>query len=250
MDNILNSESILTRLKNEAEKFSLPERRLATLERLVEACNILENGFKNVSKNQSKLTSQRIIYKINPSNIEKVVRDRGWSGPTRSFIASSESGLLDYVKSREDERVLKHGDIAKKNSSDLEFLGRIDDVELRQMVRREIERRKYAEQELKLIKEGLRKWPQVDVRSLMKNRITAESIDSGIALPCEEPSSLAIEKIRNFLVRLSKNDLRSMGLKRLEGDVVSMRNAPVAMKEELLAIAEVSNLPKSILEQE
>lgn len=244
------SEVILLRLKAEADKFGSPERRHATLERLEEACNKLETGFRQSTKNGSKVTTSRTIYKINPSNIEKVVRENGWPGPTRSFIANRESGLLDYVHCREEERVAKSGITSPLDKSNESILGKIDDVELRQMVRREIERRRRAEQELKLLKEGLRKIPQIDIRTLTNKALAKDSLDSSLSGPLNEHKLEYIQNIRSLLVRLSKRDLRSLGLKRVEGDIVSATNAPVVLERELRSIAMVSDLPESILESE
>lgn len=245
-----NSEIILGRLVEDASKFSMPEKRIGTLERLKNACDLLADGVRLPVQKDAKPFSQQMLQKINPSNIDKVVRANGWPGPTRSFIANKQNGLLEYVAAREEERVTIAGDTQKFSSQTEDLLSEISNVEIRQAVRREIERRRIAEQELKIIKSGLKTIPQIDVRALLRGPITTQKMETALpSASCDAPEELK-RLVRTMLERLSKTDLRHMGLKRAEGDILSMNNAIVILEVELRALAELSGLPLTLLNRE
>ena len=94
------SETIFARLLQEATEFGAPEKRLATLDRLKSACDLIADGYRIPLEDGVRPKAKHVLLKINPSNIDKVVRAKRWSGPTRSFIASKRNGLIDYVNAR------------------------------------------------------------------------------------------------------------------------------------------------------
>ena len=241
-----NSEMIFTRLLEEASAFNIPEKRQATLERLKSACDLLENGYRTPASNGSATHAKRLLLKINPTNIDKVVRANNWQGPTRSFIANRRNGLLGYVTAREEERIVHIDGNAKLPHQSESLLSEIPNVETRQAVRREVERRRLAEQELKIIKSGLRNLPQIDVRALLGDPVSAEKVHSATPSHVRKNQNEDLEQIRFLLERLRK-DIRHIGLKRDGGDILAMNNAPVILETELRAIIAIAGLPLSLI---
>ena len=125
----------------------------------------------------------------------------------------------------------------------------IADAETRQVVRREIERRRYAEQELKMLKAGLRSSPQIDVDVLIDAYGDPDRMQA--ALPSTDGKQHdSRRRVRTFVERFLKgSDLRPMGLQRDGADIIAMNNRPVILEEELKAIIELCELPPSLLEQ-
>jgi hypothetical protein len=189
---MINSELIYARLVEEANQFAIPEKRLGTLSRLKMACDLIADGGSVRISSDDGFTFRQTNPKINPSNIHRVVRSKQLSGPTRSFIANKTNGLLDYVHAREEERITKMRPAPKVLPTQIEsLLFEIESVEVRQAMRNEIESRRAAEQELKIIKEGLRKLPQIDVREFIHGTITREKMKGALAPPrtCERRSN-------------------------------------------------------------
>lgn len=243
-----NSDLIFARLVEHASQFSFPDKRLATLDRLKNACDLIASGEHIPVEPGEKFSSRKITRKINPSNIERVVRSKSWTGPTRSFIANKANGLIEYVNAREEERSAKTGTKPKTLPSQLEsYLSEIESVEIRQIMRNEVEKRRIAEQEVRIIKEGLRKLPQVDVRELLKGPVTMDKMVSATAVAQNASSDELMLQVRNFINRLTKGDLRRLGLKWDGEDIVAMTNAPVILSSELRALVEVVGLPSSLL---
>lgn len=242
------SDTILARLRQDAMEFGVPEKRLATLDRLKSACDLIADGYRIPLEDGVRPQAKHVLLKINPSNIDKVVRAKRWSGPTRSFIANKQNGLIDYVNAREEERLAKSGaqKVLPNQSSDL--VASISDVETRQAVRREIERRRLAEQELKILKAGLKSIPQIDVDTLLGEAEGSNRRQA--ALPSTSGDQHENRRrVREFLERFQKgSDLRPMGLKREGADIIAVNNRPVILEEELKAIIELCQLPLSILE--
>lgn len=246
-----NSEMIYARLIEEANQFSVPQKRLATLNRLKTACDLIAAGGRVRVEPGEKFTFRKANQKINPSNIDRVVRSKKWTGPTRSFIANRTNGLLEYVNACEEERTA-HGAFAPAFlPTQIEsLLSEIESVEVRQAMRNEIERRRTAEQEIKIIKEALKKLPQIDVRSFLKGPVTTEKMEMATGGPQSALRHEQNKQVRSLVERLSKGDLRHLGLKRNGEDIVSMSNAPVVLRTELKALVELAGLPLSLLSQE
>ncbi|MFG6574185.1 hypothetical protein ACGYLO_21730 [Sulfitobacter sp. 1A13353] len=243
-----NSDLIYARLLEDALEFSAPKKRLATLERLKNACDLIAAGKRIPVDPYGNLSSRKMAQKINPSNIDRIVRAEKWTGPTRSFIANRANGLIDYVNVREEERSSKERVPPDTPSSQLEsHLLEIESVEVRQIMRREIEGRRSAEREIKIIREGLKKLPQIDVRDLFDGPVTAEKMKAATATSLTHSKRHLEEQVRNLVNRLANGDLRRLGLKWDGEDIVTMSNAPLVLSAELSALIELAGLPSSLL---
>lgn len=246
-----NSDMIYARLLEEANSFTYPDRRIGTLERLKSACDSIEAGDPIPANPGSKFSHRKTMQKINPSNIERIVIARGWTGPKRSFIANKANGLLEYVNAREEERVSLKGGAPKDLPTQLEsLLSEIPSLEIRQAMRTEIERRRTAEQEVKIIKAALNKIPQIDVSAFLGGRITSAIMDDATRASPASSSPELQKKVKNLVERLTRGDLRRMGMKNDGGDIISMNNAPVVFSDEMRALVELSGLPSSYLRKE
>ncbi len=244
-----NSEMIFARLRQEAREFGVPEKRLATLDRLKSACDLIADGYRNPVDDGTRPKAKHVLLKINPSNIDKVVRAKRWSGPTRSFIANKQNGLIDYVNAREEERLAKTGAHKSLPHQTEDLVASIADAETRQAVRREFARRRYAEQELKNLKAGLRSIPQIDVDALLDESGGPDR--KRAALPSTDGNHHENRRrVRAFVERFQMgSDLRPMGLQRDGADIIAMNNRPVILEEELMAIIELCELPRSLMER-
>lgn len=245
------SDLIYARLLEEAKQFLVPEKRLATLERLKSACDSIASGERVQVDPGGEFSSRKIGSKINPSNIDRLVRSKKWTGPTRSFIANKSNGLIEYVIAREEERSAQGDLVPKTLPTQLEsYLSEIESVEVRQIMRHEIELRRKAEQEIKIIKEALRKIPQIDVRNVFEDHLTTEKMEAATATSQPASSDDAKRQLRNLVDRLTGGDLRRLGLKWDRGDIITLTNAPVVLSAELSALIEIAGLPLSLLKQE
>ncbi|WP_339759011.1 hypothetical protein [uncultured Sulfitobacter sp.] len=246
-----NSELIYSRLMEEAAKFTYPDKRIGTLERLKAACDAIASGEPIPASPGEPFSHRKAIQKINPSNIERVVKSKNWTGPKRSFIANKTNGVLEYVHAREEERVNKSGTASKTLPTQLEsLLSEIHSIEVRQAMRNEIERRRTAEQEVKIIKEALKKLPQIDVGAFLGGRVTSDNMDRATQTSLSAPSEELQRQLRSLVERLTRGDLRRMGMKNDGGDILSINNAPVVLNSELKAMIELAGLPSSFLTQE
>ena len=149
------SEVIFTNLLADAEHYKRPEVRIATLERLKQACDAIENGeAKNlIERRFGERRSSELA--ITPSNIDKYVRAKGWNGPTRSTIAKKDgtSSLKPYVDARDNERARTVAPKTRRPTHELEnALREINSIEVRQYVRRLFEQRKTAEAKYSALK--------------------------------------------------------------------------------------------------
>tara|TARA_R110002073_G_C9074745_1_gene546226 strand:- start:321 stop:548 length:228 start_codon:yes stop_codon:yes gene_type:complete len=64
------------------------------------------------------------------------------------------------------------------------------------------------------------------------------------------PSEELQRQLRSLVERLTRGDLRRMGMKNDGGDILSINNAPVVLNSELKAMIELAGLPSSFLTQE
>ena len=157
------SGQILARLEIQAAGFDKAPVRLASLRRLKQACDAIAD--ERLGPN----------VRISPSTVEKYVKKRhkegsaDWTGPTRVFI-SSDTDLRAYVTAREEER-RKPADARKRPSQrqrDIEdAISVIPGVEMRQVVRHELEDGRLAKRRLELLSKGLRSLPDIDVDALL-----------------------------------------------------------------------------------
>ena len=234
-----NSDDIEKRLRDEAKSFSRAEERLGTIDRLVAACDALEKGMVQRSLTRGLSARRRhATEKINPTNIDSYVRHMGWPGPTRTFISNRRNGLIDYVRAREDERALGAGRLKRpKHPEDESYIDRIPDIEIRQFVRFEIERRKQTQRELDLLRNALSQLPGLTLSDLLsgvstKNQTSPMADGRRLDLDASKYS-----QISNLVTRLNDvNNLRHLGLKYDSGDIVSLNNALVISAAELTAL--------------
>ncbi|MBO6827134.1 MAG: hypothetical protein JJ879_13085 [Sneathiella sp.] len=234
----------MKRLKIEAQSFGYPERRLATLDRLVAACDALENGKARpiIEKHTGKPFRQ---LKITASNVEKFVRAKGasdsdWSGPVRSTIAGDED-LISYVRTREEERVIKTGKtpVSTRFPTEVEnLLGEIPSIEHRQAIRRKIEEGRIAIQKYKLLKSGLKNIPGIDADALLRNPSNGSK-----SLPQISTTENTIDfETRRLISKLhsrltDENELSRIGMKYASGSLTSSANGTIlATKSELEAL--------------
>lgn len=246
-----NSDMIYERLMEEANSFTFPEKRIGTLERLKAACDAIEAGEPIPANPDDKFSFRKAIQRINPSNIERLVKARGWTGPKRSFIANKNNRLLEYVNAREEERINSKAGVLKPLPSQQEnMLSEIPSLEIRQAMRSEIEKRRTAEQEVKIIKEALNKLPQIDVSAFISGRVTTKAMAKATSRSPSLPPDELHRHLRSLVERLTRGDLRRLGMKRDGADIISMNNAPVVFGEELRALVELAELPTSYLEME
>jgi hypothetical protein len=234
----LNSEAILVRLREEARDYVKPDIRFGTIERLVEACDAIENGeaAKVVHKPSSHLRNKV----INATNVEKYIRSKRWRGPTRTTIAKEPDGLQAYVNAREEERKKPVQKIKPMSSQIEQYLGEIESTELRQFFRSEIEKRRQVEQKLKMLMSGLLKIPGIDIRSLLHPEKYSKATTSSETTVNDERRI----KVKQFLSRLrNADDLRHLGLRREGDDILTINGTELILSSELHALHEIAGLP-------
>ncbi|MDV7143525.1 hypothetical protein R3X27_12625 [Tropicimonas sp. TH_r6] len=239
MDQVVTSKLVLDRLMVDAQQFAKPEVRVATIDRLVAACDAVENGeAAKAVHNPSSMLRRRAI---NATNVDKYIRAMNWRGPTRTTIAKDIDGLQAYVKAREEERSKPKTKGKPLINSQIEArLAEIESLELRQFFRSEIEKRRIADQKLKLLVSGLLKIPGIDVQVLLEpGRDDRHKI---LPTPSNEfVSEMNRSKVLNFLKRLSDEDeLRHLGLRKEGEDILSLTGADIILGDELQALHEIS----------
>ncbi|WP_167648811.1 hypothetical protein [Mameliella alba] len=233
------SAAVEKRLREEAKAFDRPADRISTIDRLVAACDALEDGSAAAAFHHSTSARRRHTpEKINPTNIDTYVRFMGWTGPTRTFISNKKNGLRDYVSAREDERQLGDRKISVKPETQEEsYLDRIPDVEVRQFVRFEIERRRVSERELNLVKNGLKRIPHVSLSDLFELMPRVDHTPLSNELYSHDFGTSEVSRIRDFLSRIEDvENLRHLGLKVERGDILALTGALVISKEEIEAL--------------
>ncbi len=164
------SEQILERLRDDAQKRERSSARLGSIERLAMACNAIESG-----EAAQIVPALRGNGPINPSNIEKYVKAkfrtgaRDWTGPTRVFIAQ-DLDLKAYVAAREDERVkpLNTRKRPSQRQKDIEDALAQLPIEIRQILRHDLEEGYQTRRRLDVLSKGLRSEFGVDVDALLR----------------------------------------------------------------------------------
>jgi hypothetical protein len=226
------SKLIFDRLRNESHDYDRPEVRLATINRLVIACDEIESGRATEIIRSSTGFKGRIV-EISATNIERYVKARhaagikDWTGPTRTFIASDRS-LNAYVKARENERLKpptpKRPSERYKTLEDA--IERIREPEKRQLLRFEIEEGRAAKRKLALILNGLRRIPGVDIDLILRPSADANSRLPGPTRAAELDG--ADREILDQLVTrlLNAAEMQRAGLE-LDGKRLRMAVAPL-----------------------
>lgn len=233
------SDQIKSRLLDDAKTYARPEVRLRTIERVVMACDAIESG--EAAKVVLNPTPVLRRGEITPTNVGKCVKAMGWPGPRQDTISNKRERekLHAYVSAREEERVkpiVKH----IPNTQIENQIIKIEPVELRQFFRKEVEKRRQAEQLIKLLKSGLSKVPGINVQRIL-NPNDAPNDD---ALPASETQYVSEQNraaILGLLERFKTENLRHIGL-RLDGeDIVAMANgAEVVLSNELKTLRRLS----------
>lgn len=233
------SSTILQRIRNDCLKLKKPGPRQTNIDRMVAACDAIEQGEAEApiraASNSARVT---LPLKITPTNIARYCRGMGWSGPSRTYLHRSSNGLIGYINAREEERLLSSPKPRRKPSTqDESFLDEIPSIEVRQFFRLQIERRRAAEQELKLLKYGLKTVPGLDLDALLdpsrirKTSVAANETSPDASLPAGGLSSL-VARLTDF------EQLRHLGMKRDRGDILSLGGAIVVSEVEMRTLCE------------
>lgn len=254
------SEMVVARLREGALHLSRPDVRLATINRLVMACNAIDSGIaaELVKTVTGKEDSLRLNPKINPSNVEKYVRarrksDKAWTGPTRVTI-QKDPDLLSYVEAREAERtkpVLPKRPTSRRRQIE-DTISLLPTIEARMDIRHELEGGREAQRVLNLLKIGLRKIPHVDVDALI-NEPKKGQIEAGrfnTSAPLAPPSTVLQTEDRNALRALVRrlSDAEELGRAGLELVNERIRNKislqALVKPAELAVLRRLAEIPK------
>ncbi|MEC7795456.1 MAG: hypothetical protein VX791_18310 [Pseudomonadota bacterium] len=234
---LLTSAVIAERLRTEAQTYAQPERRMATVERLISACNAIARGELVKALSSGSDRGDPKLRRITAQNIAEYAKTQGWSGPTRTFLSNRSNGLIEYIRARENEREKTGPESKKKPKTQFEsFLDKIEDIETRQYVRHEVERRKQLEQELTIIKNGLKRIPQIDLNTLISTTDAFRSSTTGASFDLSQGQATKDQQsiLASLVDRLDDTDaLRHFGLKDDAGDILSYSNALVISKSEM-----------------
>ncbi|MBY6117187.1 hypothetical protein KUW09_23525 [Mameliella alba] len=116
-------------------------------------------------------------------------------------------------------------------------MDKIPDIEVRQFVRFELERRRALERELSILKNGLKRIPRVRLSDLFEmGESCLQEVQSNEHENFGFGGSQA-RKIRELLMRIDDLDnLRHLGLKAERGDILALTGALVISAEELVAL--------------
>jgi hypothetical protein len=237
----VDSESslVLQRLRAESAEYDRPEIRLATIDRLVAACDAIETGKATevIRHSSGRAYDRRHLLAISPTNIERYAKarknsgDQHWTGPTRTFISADRS-LNAYVRARESERVKpamprRPTERYKELEDAIES---IRDIEKRQLLRHELEKGRAVQRQLGILKAGLRTIPALDLESLLNpSTRSPNGTTSQISSSLTKNSDLNGEErelLRHLLARLlDADEMRRAGLE-LHGKRLRMAVVP------------------------
>lgn len=177
------SEQIMARLRADADERARPKERHGTLDRLKEACDeiasgralkVVQDGFPEAAFN---FRMSPVLVK--PPRIEEFVlarrgidararRKSEWVGPMSTTIRKDTS-LLEYVRMREQEQLAVSP--MKVTKAVERCLDDIEDLGLRAEIRFRLARAAQVEQDLRRLKEGMRRMrPTIDVDALVEGR--------------------------------------------------------------------------------
>lgn len=248
------SEQIMTRLRADADGRARPKERHGTLDRLKEACDEIASGraLKVIQDGlpEAAFNFRRSPILIKPPRIEEYVlarrgidararRKSDWVGPMSTTLRKDTS-LLEYVRMREQEQLAVSS--TKVTKAVDRCLNEIEDLGLRAEVRFRLARATQVEQDLRRLKEGMRRMrPTIDIDALVEgHRQEIANYRPTDQSAVEVKPSLAIEHLVAAVSRLT--DPRSLSKCGLEysiefGNVTERRS-----KFELLSADEVRAL--------
>mgnify|MGYP000707550849 CR=1 FL=1 len=156
------SAALETEMRAIARQSERPEPRLQTIERLIAACDAIEDlsGSDLIARQRGE-RAPRHGYPILPTNIDHYVRGRSlksseWTGPVRVTI-QRDNHYRGYANARENERI-KPKKVAKAGLRATQIdlaLQSVLPVENRLLLIEEIGLGKKAIREVQLIKQGL-----------------------------------------------------------------------------------------------
>jgi hypothetical protein len=195
-------------MRSHAASLSRPELRSATIDRLVEACDAIEDrtGSDLIAKHRREAAPPRHGYEITSTNIEHYVRAKGWSGPVRVTIERDRQYFRPYVEAREFERPNKRARRrpSARTQNVENALSSVPLVENRVLLREELARGSQAIRDLQLLKQGLNNIAPVAIEALLGGQSgeTRSTIDDHL---CDESRRL----LRDLILRLQ--DARKMG---------------------------------------
>lgn len=211
---IETADSLMEQLKAEAERRGDP-RRLATLSRLVQACNDLQSGaayrqakaaretfaeiydprFLNL---RSKLVSHYVDYRrrIEGSGSE-------WTGPHDVTIRRHPEWMT-YLSLRRQESGPSRKKRRSEGSKRLDdMIDRIPDVFERDQIRAAVERGRKWKNDLDIFVEACRKLPEIDIDLLREGKHPKRHVDAPDASSVMRPDDVRV--IRELVMRLQDN---------------------------------------------
>lgn len=206
---------------------------LATLSRVVEACDAIENGeaadlARKLKLHEGILRPTRTP--INANTVAAYVRLRferdqhariesEWTGPRRETL-SRPGHLKNYVQARRDAlRAVRPSSVGSRVKRAHELIDFLPTVEDRQDMRQQLAEGYKAQRELALLKKAIEQnFPEISLNQLLRPRdkVPASRIENASAISDEDRSALA-----QLRTKLTDNDrLRHFGL---ENDGVRLK---------------------------
>lgn len=240
-----HSDKIMERLRIEAQERGRPAQRLATLDRLEEACNDIASGkasefIRSAGQADPSLKEaydnhyKRGVVAIKPPRIEEYVKARrifdqrkgvksAWTGPTSVTLRSEPDGMLAYVRKRETEQenLARKGKRSPALDDDID---QIADMSTRQRVRFALDDGREAKRQLNLLKQGLVKIPGIDVHAILEQHFdpAARSTSTTSALLSSGLTAADTQILRNLVARLT--DVTTLASHELEYDGQRIKN--------------------------
>ena len=248
------SANILKRLRDTALSLAKPDVRIATIDRLVDACDAVESGAAAdlLEATHGKMGAGRGNRAITPTTIERYVKarrlkDPEWTGPVRVTV-QKDHDLRAYVEAREEERIKPQ--LPKKPTNRFRqiegVLSKVSPIEARMLLRHAIEKGREAQRTLDILTSGLRRIPGIDIEQLTqsdsrseekaRNRITTSA-------PLSPSASLHADDravLKALIDRLQDSD----ALSRLGLEYENMRIRHKQTKRALVKPDEVALLKK------
>lgn len=255
----LMSERILSRLKSEAGETGRPEQRLATLERLVCACDAVADGSALLAVQrgnpEAEMHFRRRWVSIVPPRIEEYViarrvldqadgRRSQWTGPVASSLRKEGEGMLAYVRARELERHGKwEGRVADRTHHWWQVLDGVSDEKVRVQLMRALVEGGEAKKQVSALKRAvLLCSPTFDIDAYLRGQEQhvvghPELAAAGVATLVEQPIDMAAQNsLTGLLERLRNNKLLASFELEYDGARVRQR----VTKEALVSATELT----------
>jgi hypothetical protein len=211
----VSADALMGRLQEEAKRTGDP-RPLATLARVVEACDEILSGAAARRARAAKEDAQIFdpdFVKLNARIIGLYVRlrarlDKGateWTGPHPSTIRSWKE-LVQYVQLRaaEAHRPGRPKRPAPSTRKTDQIIDGIENMHDRAQLREMIAKGRQAKRELDIMSEALRKYPEIDIDALREGRSFVTKVRGPQAQSAIGPDDVKL--IRSLVARLQDND--------------------------------------------